>query len=88
MKVKPGIVVQAFNPSTQEAEAVDLCESRASLGYRVSFRTVRATQRNPVSSPSSLNKGWEWAEEPPTGGEQDWPPYIGLGLSFQHPGDR
>ena len=28
---------------------VDLCEFKASLVYRVSSKTVRATQRNPVS---------------------------------------
>ena len=28
---------------------VDLCEFEASLAYRVSSRTVRDTQRNPVS---------------------------------------
>jgi hypothetical protein len=28
---------------------VDLCEFKASLVYRVSSRTARATQRNPVS---------------------------------------
>jgi hypothetical protein len=33
-----------FNPSTQEAEA-----GGASLVYKVSFRTARAIQRNPVS---------------------------------------
>ena len=27
---------------------VDLCEFKASLVYRASFRTVRAPQRNPV----------------------------------------
>jgi hypothetical protein len=35
------VVAQAFNPSTWEAEA--------SLVYRVSSRTARAIQRNPVS---------------------------------------
>jgi hypothetical protein len=35
------VVVHAFNPSTWEAEA--------SLVYRVSSRTTRAIQRNPVS---------------------------------------
>ena len=42
------VVVHAFNPSTREAAAKDLCEFKASLVYRVSFRTTRATQRNPV----------------------------------------
>jgi hypothetical protein len=34
------LVAHAFNPSTQEAEA--------GLVYKVSSRTARATQRNPV----------------------------------------
>jgi hypothetical protein len=39
------VVPCAFSLSTVEA---DLCEFEASLVYRVSFRTVMATQRNPV----------------------------------------
>jgi hypothetical protein len=46
--VKPGVVVHAFNPSTWEAEAGEY-EFEASLVYRVSSRTARAIQRNPVS---------------------------------------
>jgi hypothetical protein len=42
------VVAQAFNPSTWEAEAGGF-EFKASLVYRVSSRTARATQRNPVS---------------------------------------
>jgi hypothetical protein len=39
------VVVHAFNPSIWEAEAAsDLCEFKASLVYRVSSRTTRATQ--------------------------------------------
>jgi hypothetical protein len=41
-------VAHAFNPSTQEAEAGGF-EFKASLVYKVSSRTARATQRNPVS---------------------------------------
>jgi hypothetical protein len=37
-KLKLGVVVHAFNPSTWEAEA----------GGFLSLRTARATQRNPV----------------------------------------
>jgi hypothetical protein len=37
------------NPSTWEAEAGGFLSSRASLVYKVSSRTARATQRNPVS---------------------------------------
>jgi hypothetical protein len=43
------VVVHAFNPSTREAEAGRSLEFKASLIYRVSSRTARATQRNPVS---------------------------------------
>ena len=42
------MVAHAFNPSTWEAEAGG-SEFEASLVYRVSSRTARATQRNPVS---------------------------------------
>ena len=42
------VVVHAFNPSTQETEAVNLCEFETSLVYRASSRTARTTQRNPV----------------------------------------
>jgi hypothetical protein len=40
-------MVHAFNPSTWEAEAGGFC--KASLMYRASSRTARATQRNPPS---------------------------------------
>jgi hypothetical protein len=43
------MVTLAFNPSTWEAEAGEALELKASLVYRVSSRTARATQRNPVS---------------------------------------
>jgi hypothetical protein len=43
------VVAQAFNPSTWEAEAGGFLSSEASLVYRVSSRTARDTQRNPVS---------------------------------------
>jgi hypothetical protein len=39
-----GTVVHALGRERQ----VDLCEFEASLVYRVSFRTARATQRDPV----------------------------------------
>jgi hypothetical protein len=48
LRLKPGVVTHAFNPSTREAEAVGFSEFEASLIYRVSSRTARATQRNPV----------------------------------------
>jgi hypothetical protein len=40
-------VAHTFNPSTREAEAGRFLRSRPV--YKVSFRTARATQRNPVS---------------------------------------
>ena len=46
------LVVHALNTSTQEAEVgsqEDLCEIEASLVYRVSSRTAKTTERNPVS---------------------------------------
>jgi hypothetical protein len=43
------VVVHTFNPSTWEAEAGGFSEFEASLVYKVSSRTARATQRNPVS---------------------------------------
>jgi hypothetical protein len=44
----PGMVVHAFNPSTWEAKSRQISEFKASLVYKVSSRTARATQRNPV----------------------------------------
>jgi hypothetical protein len=41
------MVAHSFNPSTREAEAGEF-EFKASLVYKVSSRTARATQRNPV----------------------------------------
>jgi hypothetical protein len=45
------VVAQAFNPRSWEAEAGGFLSSEfeASLVYRVSSRTARAIQRNPVS---------------------------------------
>jgi hypothetical protein len=42
------VVAHAFNHRTWEAEAGGSLEFEASLVYRVSSRTARATQRNPV----------------------------------------
>jgi hypothetical protein len=43
------VVAHAFNPSTWEAEAGGFLSLRPALVYKVSSRTARATQRNPVS---------------------------------------
>ena len=41
----------------REAERqMDLCEFKASLIYKVSFKTAKATQRNPVSK--TKTQGW------------------------------
>jgi hypothetical protein len=56
-------VAHAFNPSTWEAEAGGF--QVASLVYRVSFRTARATQRNPVSKNQKKKKkknSWAWRD--------------------------
>ncbi|EGW07661.1 hypothetical protein I79_013644 [Cricetulus griseus] len=43
-------MVHTFNPSTRGRQRQeDLCEFKASLVYRASSRTARATQRNSVS---------------------------------------
>jgi hypothetical protein len=52
LKEKPGraVVVHAFNPSTWEAEVGEFLSSRSAWAtYRVSSRTARTIQRNPVS---------------------------------------
>jgi hypothetical protein len=61
MCVKParglGMVVHAFNPSTREAgRGRRISEFEASLVYKVSSRTARAIQRNPVSENKKPNK--------------------------------
>ena len=43
------MVVHVFNSSTWEAEASGFPEFKPSLVYRASFRTARATQKNPGS---------------------------------------
>jgi hypothetical protein len=50
------VVVHAFNPSTWEAETGGFLSSRPSLVYRVSSRTARAIQRNPVSKKTKKQK--------------------------------
>jgi hypothetical protein len=43
------VVAHAFNPSMLGGRGRQISEFEASLVYRVSSRTARATQRNPVS---------------------------------------
>jgi predicted RNA-binding protein YlxR (DUF448 family) len=43
------VVAHTFNPSTREGRGRWICEFEASLDYKVSSRTARAKQRNPVS---------------------------------------
>ena len=43
------MVAHTLIPALERQRQVDLCEFMASLVYRASFRTARATQRNPVS---------------------------------------
>jgi hypothetical protein len=50
------VVSHSFNPSTQEAEAGGFLSSRPALVYKVSSRTARATQRNPVSKNKTKKK--------------------------------
>jgi hypothetical protein len=45
---EPSVVAHAFNPSTREEEAGGFLSSRPAWSYRMSSRTARATQRNPV----------------------------------------
>jgi hypothetical protein len=54
--VKLGVVAHAFDPSTWGAEAGRSLEIEASLVYRVSSRTARATQRNRVSKNKQTKK--------------------------------
>ena len=50
------VAAHAFNPSTRDAEAGGFSEFEASLVYRVSSRTVKAIQRNPVSKKKKKRK--------------------------------
>jgi hypothetical protein len=59
LRMAPGGRVEvalAFNPSTREAETGRSLEFEASLVYRQSSRTARATQRNPVSTKQNKTK--------------------------------
>jgi hypothetical protein len=50
------VVAHAFNPSTQEAETGRFLSSRLSLVYKVSSRTARATESNPISKKKKKKK--------------------------------
>ena len=50
MKIRWAVVVYACNPSTLGGRGRWISEFKASLVYRASSRTARATQRNPVSN--------------------------------------
>jgi hypothetical protein len=53
------VVAQAFNPQHSGGRGRRTSEFEASLVYRVSSRTARATQRNPVSKHQKKKCGWE-----------------------------
>jgi hypothetical protein len=50
------VVVHAFNPSSKGGRGRPISEFEASLVYKVSSRTARAIQRNPVSNKTKQNK--------------------------------
>jgi hypothetical protein len=45
-----------YTPLIPQQSHADLCEFQASLVYRMSSRTARATQRNPVWKTKQTNK--------------------------------
>jgi hypothetical protein len=49
-------IKHVFNPRTWEQRQPDHCEFEASLVYRVSSRTARATQRKPASKSKAKQK--------------------------------
>ena len=52
------MVAHAFNPSTPGRQRQeDLCEFKANLVYRVSYRTVRATQKPSVGGQGGGKEG-------------------------------
>jgi hypothetical protein len=50
------VVAHAFNPPHLGGRGRRITEFEASLDYRVSSRTARATQRNPVPTPPPPQK--------------------------------
>jgi hypothetical protein len=59
------VVAHAFNPSTREASrGRQISEFEASLVYKVSSRTARAIQRNPVSKNQKQKQKKKWLERP------------------------
>jgi hypothetical protein len=50
------VVAHAFNPSTWGGRGRWISEFEANLVYKVSSRTARATQRNPVSKTKNKTK--------------------------------
>ena len=50
------VVAHTFNPSTREAETGGFLSLRPAFVYRVSSRTARATQKNPVVKNKQTNE--------------------------------
>jgi hypothetical protein len=79
------VVAHAFIPSIWEARGRRISEFKASLVYRVSSRTARATQRNPVSKKQKQNKtkqkylglGWQYQARPEEGNLKGMGPHEG-----------
>jgi hypothetical protein len=59
------VVAHTFNPSTWEAEAGWFLSSRSAWSTKVSSRTARATQRNPVSPPPPKKNPNDYESPPP-----------------------
>jgi hypothetical protein len=55
------VVTYTFNPSTWEAEASRVLSSKPAWSTKLSSRTARATQRNPVSENKNY-KSCIWSE--------------------------
>jgi hypothetical protein len=51
-----GVVAHAFNPSTWEARGRPISEFEASLVYKVSSRTARATEKHCLKEPKKKKK--------------------------------